>query len=185
MKRPGSVDPIFDAPRRSRAPVSRSSSPGGYPTGALPDPDKEISTIRLFRGNVSQSGQPLPFWRFGDMLFPGQGPAHGSLQKDHPLTGRLRSPRSSWAICYRGSSLLCSPPTPLPRRRPLGVASRTSTSGANAFLNRPTVHSRTAGASDTLGPGSPMPRIFRRTNRGLPGYWVVRCLRAVVSHPAG
>jgi len=51
-------------------------------------------------------------------------------------------------------------------------------------LDRSGVRPQTPNASEALGFGASVdPDVTAWTGRGLPGYWVVLCKRAAVSHP--
>jgi hypothetical protein len=147
-------------------------APASCPAGALSDPDEEIATIRLFRGD-GWRGRTLPSG------VPGTGPSTSKRgacfpPEVHHHTGRLCSAGSGGLPRYPTSSLICGPPTPLRLRPGSGFPRVGLPLGMDAFLHRPDVRPRTSGASEGVEPGPPWPRLHPRTVRGLPGYRTAR-----------
>ena len=132
---------------------------------------------------------PLPFevavTCLPDVDAPVMGPFESSHQHAPPLLGRVRAPSRS-----RASKLVCSPRAP----------SSPSASAPVVPCLRPTslralvlCHPRWPAACASRGHaarrrsviGSPLAGFFSRRNEGLPGFWAVLFVRAMVEDPAG
>jgi hypothetical protein len=159
FRRQGSLPVLLGLGARRVAPVVARPEPPRIRTWRLP-PSGSSEAVDSWCSPHVITWVPLPrgvtvTWRSRSMPRYMVPPAC-SPPRRLPLLPSLRV-----TIRYRGSQLLCSPPTPLPRHRPLVFPRRRLPLGENAFLNRPLVHSRTNGASDPLGSGAPRPRIYR------------------------
>ena len=172
--------------------------------GPSPEPDKEISTIRLFRGCGLRSRSMRAARRGDRRPFPlptGVGVTRGPTSKRRPWfppvahthTGRLCSAGSGRHPAAPTSTLVRSPPTPpFPSAAAPVSPCRRSTSAWMLLLcgttcvasaGRARIHERAA--RRRVMTGSPSLRCLPRRNVGLPGAWTVLLLRAVVVHPAG
>ncbi len=113
------------------------------------------------------------------------GPFERSHQHGPPLLGRVRAPTRSPT-----SSLVCSPPTPSFPSASAPVVPCLRPTSLRALL---LCHRRWPTARATRGHaarqrwviGSPWAGLFTRRNEGLPGFWAVLFVRAVVEDPAG
>jgi len=89
-------------------------APASCPAGALSDPDKEISTIRLFCGPRLAARPCRYLLQLRGQISPSQSsgccfPAEVRVPTGPPLLDRLRGKKPR----YPASTLVCSPPTPL------------------------------------------------------------------------
>src|SRR5215468_6705224 len=110
------------------------------------------------------------------------GPSRRSHQHGPPVLGRVQElPRSPT------SSLVCSPPTPCPRRPRLRFPLPMPTSIRVLLLCHMADDTCTRQRVVRRRPltGSPSNRDMSRRGEGLPGYWAVLFVRAIVEHPAG
>ena len=125
---------------------------------------------------IAESGS-LPSRTVGGRLLRRSSYRHGP-----PSLGRVHFAQRSPA-----STLLCSPPTPLPpsAAAPVPLARGLPRLG-RFFLAAPCVHPRTRGASEIgLRVSVRLPGVPPRRDRGLPGYLAVLFARAAVHDPAG
>ena len=111
------------------------------------------------------------------------GPSRRSHQHGPPLLGWVQG-----VPCSPTSTLLCSPPTPCLLRSWLRFPLPTAylDAGACSVPRGPTT--RALANVSCVGDGSPALRKTgdgSRRGEGLPGYWTVLFVRAMVEHPAG
>ncbi len=113
------------------------------------------------------------------------GPFERSHQHGPPLLGRVRAPSRSPT-----SLLVFGPPTPSLPSASAPVVPRLWPTSSRALvlcrLRRPAARdARGHAARRRRVVGSPWAGLFTRRSEGLPGFWAVLFLRAVVEDPAG
>src|SRR5579862_4176671 len=108
-------------------------------------------------------------------------PSESSYRHGPPLLGRVRlAPPFPDVVAHMQPS-----DSPYGIGLSFGRPSPSAYHDANAFLSRPSVHSRTRGASEAWELGPPLPQSCSWTVWGLPGYWIILVPRATAIHPAG